>query len=179
MKKEGRASFLSAYMLFRSREIELLRREELIQRKFDAVKDFARVIFGRGNALLVRVAEIKGRNQKLDKAYKFNNGEYAKCKNNSLLRAVYYRTYLTRFFIISAVSFMHPFNAGIKNQRFCDLYLDNREIILFYQTAASIVAPLAADWRCTVWIDNRITVFENHTKPTFGEELTMFPATSL
>lgn len=52
------------------RKIKFLRREELIQWEFDAVKDIARILIGGSNALLVGVAEIKGGNQKLNKAYK-------------------------------------------------------------------------------------------------------------
>ena len=51
-------------IVFRSGKIKFLRREELIQRKFDGIEDVARILIGRSNAVLVGVAEIEGRNQK-------------------------------------------------------------------------------------------------------------------
>ena len=75
--KEGLSPFLLASMIFHTGKIKFLGWEELIQREFDAVKDIARILIGGSNALLVGVAEIKGRNQKLNKAYKLYDREYA------------------------------------------------------------------------------------------------------
>ena len=142
--KEGLSPFLSASMIFRTCKIEFLRREELVQREFDGVKDVARILICGSSAFLVGVAEIEGRNQKLNKAHKLYDREYTQSDHNSSLRS-YQSIYLASVIIASAmvVFIMYPFDAGIQNQGLGNLNLDDREIILLYQPSAAIVAAFA------------------------------------
>ena len=41
---------------------------------------------------------------------------------------------------------MHSLNAGIQNQRFCHLDFNDWEIILLYQSAATVIASFTLEW---------------------------------
>lgn len=149
-RKQRRKDFrpsLSAYMLFRAAKVEFLRREELVQRELDGVKDVTWIFVSGSDAFLVGVAEVKGGDQKLNKAYQLYDREYAQSHNNSSLRP-YNGVYIASVIIASAVVvfFMYSFNAGIQNQGLGDLNLDNRKVILFDQPSAAIVTSFTGQW---------------------------------
>jgi len=129
------------------REVEFLRREELVQREFDGVEELARFLIGGGNAFLVRVAEVEGRNQELYKPDKFDDGEQAQRDNYPSLRNDDAFCIVVLIITMMMVMVMHPLDPCVQHQRFGNLHLDIGQVILFDKgAAAGICAGIAIEW---------------------------------
>jgi hypothetical protein len=140
------------------RKIKFLRREELVKREFDGIKDLARLLVGGSYAFLVGVAEIECRNKELYQPNQFYDGEQSQCYNHPSLRKNNVFG-ITLFLIIAKAMFMvmvvvmYPLNPRIQNQGLCNLNLHIGQIILLNKgSAAAVTAGIAIEGaiRCGV-----------------------------